>query len=347
MTDLEEEDGNVDGPPVTAPDHYVVSMRGFADQDYAKQLGSWVAGYIRAISREIDLSRLDGVTVAFDFDQALLDLDRGYPTKHQLKRTTGHVDGIAMSPGVLRDGLHKTHIVLNANYATALDKPDHELFQLALHVLAHECGHVEVASVFDRQFPGLLLRRQYPSVVDAIRWDVILGCWDEYAVSTLSAGFGDDPLPGYQESLIGYLPLARSNANEVIKAYRIHGDVDRLLSDLSGAYGLLMKLAAYFAGTLNGQGKDLSDCPEAARALKGHWFEPFYDRLGETLRQLSDRWGRWEREDEFAPIADIFEDVLKESGVYITRISESQAYVNVPRTAESMPLLFRGLGLGP
>ncbi len=70
--------------PATAPENISVSLRGFDTEEHARAFGNLVAAYVRAISRYIDLSTLDGITIAGDYAQALLDLDRGYATTHKL-----------------------------------------------------------------------------------------------------------------------------------------------------------------------------------------------------------------------------------------------------------------------
>lgn len=67
------------------------------------------------------------MTVAFDYDEALAELDRGYETTYQLTATKGVAIGVAMAPTVIRDGVIKTHLVLNANYALSiLEEPGEE-----------------------------------------------------------------------------------------------------------------------------------------------------------------------------------------------------------------------------
>ncbi|WP_298125232.1 hypothetical protein [Brevundimonas sp.] len=83
-------------------------------------MGDLVASYVRAISRRINLASLDGITIAGDYAQALLELDRGYETSHTLTPSEGLAIGVAMTPSVIRDGVVKSHLVLNAGIIAAL-----------------------------------------------------------------------------------------------------------------------------------------------------------------------------------------------------------------------------------
>ena len=55
-----------------------VSARGFKDAETATRFAHVLAHVVRVVSRYIDLSRLDGITIAYDYDVALAALDRGY-----------------------------------------------------------------------------------------------------------------------------------------------------------------------------------------------------------------------------------------------------------------------------
>ncbi len=64
----------------------------------ARRIGNAVGDWVRGFGHRFDLSRLDGVTVAFDYAQALAELDRGYETTFRLTPSDGHAIGVAMTP---------------------------------------------------------------------------------------------------------------------------------------------------------------------------------------------------------------------------------------------------------
>jgi hypothetical protein len=59
-------DVNPEQRPQTAPQHFQVSIRGFDTKEKAEEFGYFIIGYVRELSRYINLSGLDGLTVAFD-----------------------------------------------------------------------------------------------------------------------------------------------------------------------------------------------------------------------------------------------------------------------------------------
>src|ERR1700730_13587511 len=190
-----------------------------------------------SLSRQIDLTALDSITIASDYAQALLDLDRGYETSHKLTPSEGLAYGIAMTPAVVRDGKIKSHMVFNASVLLPLEDPQNDLFKQAVHTLAHECAHVEVTERLNAAFPGMILLSKAPSAHAYYRWQIIKACWDEYAVTWICAPFGEEPTAGYEETFIRALNGTRPKANKFIKAYRLHQNVNQITAEVDGTYG--------------------------------------------------------------------------------------------------------------
>lgn len=114
----------------TAPENIRVTIATFETEERATAFGHLVAAFVRELSRHIDLSALDGVTIAADYDQALLTLDLGYETSHRLTRTSDVAIGVAMTPSVMREGMRKSHMVFNAGVLAPLEDSDHDAFGL-------------------------------------------------------------------------------------------------------------------------------------------------------------------------------------------------------------------------
>jgi hypothetical protein len=324
-------------PEPTAPETFGVCVRDWGDESACHSLGNQVGGFTRELSRYIDLSNLDGLTLGGDYARALAEIDRGYPSTIVLTPSNDVAVGIAMTPSVIRDGQLKSHIVLNAGLMDALRDDRHELFRFALHTLAHECAHVEITGAFDRCFPNVLLRSKRADLQDQCRWDVILACWDEYAACRISAGFGEDPTDGYQETLVQALKTARDKANTAIRAYRWHGDHARIVREVYAEYGRLMKYAAYLFGDLDARGQTVDDRPALAAALEGHFFAARLAQLQQALRVIFDGFGAWTDETLFEAIGDIVDDLATEGGVVVTKTTPGFVKIDVPFRPETMP----------
>jgi len=326
-------------PSPTVPEPFRISIYDWAGEATAQQLTDYVGGFTYQISRYIDLSNLDGLTLGGDYPKALAELDRGYESTIVLTPSNDIAVGIAMTPSVIRDGKRKSHIVLNANIAACLVNSEHEVFSFALHTLAHECAHVEVTAAFERCFPNVLLRSKRPDLQEQCRWGVILACWDEYAACRISAGFGEEPTKGYEEIFIEALGTTREKANAAIRAYRLHGEHSRIACEVYAEYGRLMKHTAYLLGDLDARGVLLAERPLSVAALNGHFFEPYLQRLSKALRDLFDGFGAWTDETLFAALGDIVDDLAHDGGVTMTKSKPGFVNISVPYRSDTMPSL--------
>lgn len=321
-----------------APENISVSLRGFDTEEHARTFGNLVATYVRILSQHIDLAALDGITIAFDYAQALLELDVGYDTKHKLTPSEGIAVGIAMTATVIRDGKIKSHMVFNASALLPLEDETNKLYPHALHLLAHECAHVEVTEQFNAAFPGVLLQSNHRSVHADYRWQIIKACWDEYAVTQICAPFGQRPTDNYEETFIIALARTRPHANTLIKAYRMHSNLEQITAEVYGVYGDLVRFASYHLGNMVGLGLALDDLPKTKAALDGHWFEPFFDKLKQVYADISANYGRWSDRSAFEALGNLADEIVADGGVIISNHTEDGGfYVDIPLTPETTP----------
>jgi len=319
--------------PVSAP-NFFISVSGM-EENAGRTLAETVGAYIREISRYVNMTALDGVTIAVDYVEALAGLDRGYETSYRLTPSSELVQGVAMAPLVRRDGVIKSHLVLNANFIYALAEPEHQDFAQALYLLAHECAHVELNMATDRAYPNTLLQTAYEDAYEAYRHGTAHVCWDEYGACRISTNFGRDPLSDYAEVFIHHLNETQARANEAIRAYRTHHDHDRIFSEMTTYYCNLTKAACYLLGHLDGKDMSVSDVPEITVALNDHWFKPYLEQLTSELRCIWSKYGEWEK-DSFEALGDIAVDVLGEGGMYFT-FDHGQVGFRIPYSANTMP----------
>lgn len=309
MNELPEGTSHSTLPPIA------ISVRGM-EEEHGKTLAYCVGAYLGELGRHINLERLDGVTIATDYHQALLDLDRGYETTYRLTASSELVEGIAMTPSVIRDGVLKSHMVINAAFIEALPNHEDECYPHALHLLAHESAHVEITMMTDRAFPNTLLRTAYEDAADAFEGRAESACWDEYAACRIAAPFGRDPLDDYMDSFILHLEETKKRADDCIERYRTDYDHDRIITEVTGYYGNLIKVGAYLLGHMDGRELALDDVSLVKEALSGHWYAPYFERLHIALVQLWKNYGQWEHRSDFAPIGEIATEVLGEGGFY-------------------------------
>ncbi|MGJ4953310.1 hypothetical protein [Bradyrhizobium sp. HKCCYLS20291] len=325
--------------PRTAPATISVSLRGgFETDEHARQFGELIAAYVGEFSRYMELGTLDGVTIAANYGQALLDLDLGYAASQRLKASDKLAVGIAMTPSVLRDGQLKSHMVFDAAAIIGLEDLSNPLYGRAFHLLAHECAHVEVTARFDAAFPGMILRKRPANLHDHHRWEVIGVCWDEYAVTQICANYGQPSTDAYEEIFLEALNVTRSRANAFIRQYRLHGKLNQVLAEVYGCYGELMKFSCYFLGDLAGRSLTLHDRPAAKSALDRSWFAPHFEKLHVICESIALEYGRWRDLSVFEALGDLVDEVVSYGGLYIqNKQTDGRFDVDIPLTSETTP----------
>src|SRR3546814_17616234 len=104
-----------------------------------------------------DLSLLEGVTVAVDYDAALASIDQGMDGLRPFDRTnTEELQGVAKTCQVRRDGVTKSHIVFNAAMLVpliAVDQTSQAERKEALCLIAHDCGPVGIQKPLEAADP--------------------------------------------------------------------------------------------------------------------------------------------------------------------------------------------------
>ena len=318
-------------PPPTVPASYETSLRGFHDEKGARQVGEVVGSYIYEISRLIDAERLDGVTVAFDYDEALASLDRGIEGLHPLTRTKEHATGVAMAPAVLRDGVVKGHLVIHGSVAEALLDENHKWHKACVYTLAHELGHIHDIKFKDRAFPGTILHYRHDNDYDGYLFQIAEICWDEFVASKLSAPFFLEQVKNYEEVFLTTLSKAKEETDREIAHYRVHGDVKHLLHVAIDRYGNLMKYASYLIGHLQGMSGSLeADAPDAAAACAGSYFQETYRELDSILFRMWESYGTWSGLEIYDDLKMLCWSCLREAGLVMKTIEAGQLYVEVP-----------------
>lgn len=282
-----------------------------------------------------NLAGLDGLTFAVDYQQALLDLDRGYETKFKLTPSNDYGVGVAMSPSVLRDGRLKSHIIVSAQafMGALLDKRR----ATAINIVAHECAHVELNHLFDATFPGVLLRSM-TNALDHFRLECMLTCWGEFGACWRSAPIGPTELYDYELPFLQALVGSRDDANTSIREYRTHGDIGRVLNEVCGLYHGLMKYSAYHLGNLHGHGIDWRTIPTTADPLQNHWFLPFFERLDIACKTLAADYGNWADRQPFDALGDIAQDLVAVGGLNFGCHEDGRISVDIPFSVETMPV---------
>lgn len=330
-------------PPTTVPAGVKVVVRDFDNEDATRVLEQTVLSVVVTLGSYMDLSRLDGVTIGIDYDAALASVDRGMPSLRPLARSdTAEMQGVAMSPAVLRGDEVRTHLVFNAEHLVPLiwngEGVTDDDWAFSLGIIAHECAHVQVTADKERAIPECRLGTEIEGYERAIMFHLAEICWDEYAVCRLSSPFHAGQNASHASTLTACAKVARDQANDAIRSYRTHADLDRLVGEAM-VLCAPMKAAAYLLGGMDGQDVGWSDFPEVRVAVENAGYADLVDRLHAELRNLWDTRDDWEPTlAVFAELEAIAKAVFDSNGIFFKTDAEGSCYIEVPFTRDTMPM---------
>lgn len=276
-------------PPSTAAE-VSVRVRDFSNSEAATQLAEAVGEAIITFGSFMDLSSLEGVTIAIDYDAALADIDQGMDGLRPLDRTdTEDLQGVAKTCQVMRDGVAKSHLVFNAVMLAPLiagDASSDDDRTSAIGIIAHECGHVQINAMMEALVPEARLDAKITDFERSVLFPIAATVWDEYAACRLSARFARLQNAQHADTVKTVLPGARSRANHQIKAYRLHGNCYRLLGDAGSELCQPIRAAAYLLGGMDGDGLGWDAFPAARAAIEAGGYVALVDMLHSACQAL-------------------------------------------------------------
>ena len=337
--------------PTTLPVDLVITLTNFADEQDAHRCGDVLRGYLQVFGRLMNLSGLDRVYVTFDYEGTLASLDRGSPATSVLIPTNDEIaTGVAMTPAIKREDGWKSVIVINAAYARSLSFVDdgsagidsgqlEALRAETIHILAHECGHVHDHTAQTEHLPPDTNSHTW-CPLDLRLKEPAMACWSEYIAEYLSAGFGtQETLSNYENSFCDRLKAAWPSITKAVRQYRMHRDVDQVISEVGLHIRHVLTYASYLLGYLSSTGRNLNDdAPRSAKELELHpEMGAFIKRLKQELETLHERYPKFTSLDVFNPMSELIHDMYKRAGLTFAQNEEGALHVDIPLRAETLP----------
>lgn len=141
----------------TLPADIGIHLEGrYGSEDEAREVWQTTLIFMKLFGTSLNLEGVEAVTIADDYAGALTQVQRGFETTHTLTPSNDEFgSGAAMAVPVIRDGRLKTHTVLYSGISRALLQPDCDVYQNAVHTLAHEAAHAHDHLTEAKAFPGL------------------------------------------------------------------------------------------------------------------------------------------------------------------------------------------------
>lgn len=266
---------------------FSVRIQGSDDELLAKEYADILRSVVGVLSQELPLHELDGITIATDYDGALAELDRGDPELPPITSSAlSYGQAVAKSVPVIREGLRKEHLVIDAGLAQTWLSSDAQVRATGLHTLvkrlaaiAHSTRYAAaLQSTFD---PDVMERELHAAVASTPS-----GYW-----SARQAAFVDpDQGQAYARLVIDSLDFAEQEIAAARADIPESGDITDVMMCALQCVSATLGHAANWLGHRDWLAEDQAfagdDLPEkmAARGLE-RWIELFGRDLASVYSQ--------------------------------------------------------------
>lgn len=299
-------------------EQYDVLFFDCGDADEAQRFANQIQPLIFKLSEFLDLGRLDGITVAYDYPRALVELDRGdarLPPASTVPESAGI--GMAQSVLILRKNRIQFRIVIRYDIALALLSDDETAQSTALHLITDQLAQTDVITTIDRAFPDVLLKpldEYHASMLFREAYPAITG----YFAARTSLDFGVDDFFEDQHTTHFSSAIQRyaSEIPDVMADYQEHQNVDRLFAEVLEPVGQMMHSLSRHIGHQDRAGRNFLDNTEVKVALDSQCLTEWAQRYAFELRQLWKSFGRWKSFDEFIDINVHVERLMWRHGLF-------------------------------
>ena len=307
---------------------YSVVLNDFGDEAYEQRVTEILKIVIEVFEDKfIPIHRLDGITFAVDYAEALQKLDRGPGVNRGIAPSAGaNPDSVAMPIAVRRDDSIKTHIVIRDNLAQQLISEDETQLRMAIPVIYQCLGFAAFNALLEGKFPGTLLS---PHVDPYEDWlfkynDALLATY--FSISLLTAD--NEMLEFYDELVITQLNQVPSTIIDAHAQYQADNDYERFFGTcavcVSGFMTAMTKYLAARAAAIGPHRPEglLDETLAQFQLLK--WSKLFEKDLAEFNRRLED----WTILDEMYFLNRHFERLLFEVGIFPDQLTDGSLIVS-------------------
>lgn len=232
----------------TLPASFAVQIRGWENEDEARRFGEEISAWVYEFSKYRDLCRLQSVVIAWDYPEALANIDTGDAMPVAARTQNEYGQGGAMAVTLKQNDELWSSVVIWTPLVRELVDSNHPDHKLAVLTLAHELVHVEDQRIFESTYPGGWQSAKARDAREAEMQRIVNPCQSEYSAQRRSACFA--PESGME--LMDMLENAMRDVDEQItkarRAYRWHGDVERFWETARERLAFLFQAIGYAIG---------------------------------------------------------------------------------------------------
>lgn len=317
----------VTGAEISTNFSYSVSLKDFADQEFAQKVASAVHDVVAVYAGTCPVNGLDGLTFAVDYQSAILELDRGNGRTLKKDGSAGqNPNGVALPIMVQRQDAVKTHLVLRAYLAEDLVSELAENKDAATSLLLNCLGTVTFNTIVYEKFPDTVLS---PHEDEYEGW---LAQYNE----TLPASFlsitttvpTTEMMVFYSELAVNQLEAMIKQTQEASSAYEVSSDHIKFFECCAQAVSsFLTAITRLFAAQVRFIGPENPQTVLRARLSQlelQKWANLFAADMSAFIDQIDD----WKRYEEVYFLNRHFERLLFEVGVFPDQLEDSSLYIH-------------------
>jgi hypothetical protein len=324
-----------DTSPPSSP-QYTIHFRDCADQATAQRIAANVFALTNKLCRTMPLDRLDGMTFAYDYPAALRDLDRGFTAAPLQPTNEEYGIGVAMAPTVIRNGVHKTHIVLRGEMGHHLIGDHDGDLRLALQTTVQQLERVSSSQIFEEAFPNARIDDHF----EAFLYQHADGAWRDYFSARAGASIYPEIGDGYCDIVTAVICRAHRDLVAARLDYHSPNDMDRLMQVALPRVSEILRFSATVLGHYGGRGEPLlENHPTLAATLEQVGLQNWFVLFDGELSDLWARKGNWSSFDEFLTLNRHVERVFWQHGLFPWKADDNRIRVEVRLVTESDKLL--------
>lgn len=310
---------------------YLVSFRGCADQATANRIADVVWVVVDQLGSHMPVRRIESITFASDYEQALADVDRGFQASSPLTPTSFEYGvGVAMAPLVLRNNGIRCCIVMRSWLGQALlSNEDSVDWRSAVHILGTMVARAAYIDMVDNALPGVLLK-PLEDPWAAFFFRHVESVSSNYFAARSVAGINPESNCGYQELFRNALKSAFETIPAARLEYRSHGDLDDFLEITMPRLSDVLAHGAAAIGHCDGLDESLTNNEETKLLLEGNGLLGWCHVYQRDLETAYNRRGQWESLTDFLSLAIHLERLLWQFGIFPWRTDDNQVRVEIP-----------------
>jgi hypothetical protein len=315
---------------------FTIHFLNCAEQATAETIAANVFYLTNEASQVMQLSRLDGMTFARDYESAVSNFDGGFASASLQTIDEGYAIGVAKNLGVLRDGMNKTHIILRSEIGYALIGDNPANSRQAAQTIFAQLERISSSQAFAERFPEVKIDDPLESFLFYIADEI----WRNYFSARAGASIYPEVGGGYCEMLDATLHRAHQNLVKARVEYRSTNDMDALMQMAIPRVSEILNFSAtvlgHFAGCATSFVESQASLLTTLQKLGLHDWIILFDS------ELSSLWSQgtqWKSINEFLSLNRHVERLFWQHGLFPWKTDDGLIRVEVRLVNESEQFL--------